>query len=70
MRRRDFIGVMSGAALALACAAAAQEPSKVWRIGLVYPLTPELGGIYARALEQRSADLGYVQRVRFYAGES
>jgi putative ABC transport system substrate-binding protein len=61
MRRRDFIGVMSGATLALACAAAAQEPSKVWRIGLVYPLTPELGGIYARALEQRLADLGYVQ---------
>jgi putative ABC transport system substrate-binding protein len=40
---------------------AAQQPGKVWRIGYVSATTPELGGIYAQTLEQRLADLGYVQ---------
>jgi hypothetical protein len=58
MRRRDFIGVIYGGALALPFAAAAQQPEKVWRIGEVFPLTPEAGGRYAQALEQRLAELG------------
>jgi putative ABC transport system substrate-binding protein len=61
MRRREFIGAIYGAALALPFAADAQQPGKVWRIGDVRATTPELGGIYAQALEQRLADLGYVQ---------
>jgi len=60
MRRRDFIGAISGAAF-FPCCATAQQPGKVWRIGVVIPLTPEVGGRYAQALEQRLADLGYVQ---------
>jgi putative ABC transport system substrate-binding protein len=52
---------MYGAALALPFAVAAQQPSKAWRIGYVSATTPELGGIYAQTLEQRLADLGYVQ---------
>ena len=61
MRRREFIGAMYVAAGALAFAAAAQQPGKVWRIGHVLTLTPEIGGIFAQALEQSLADLGYVQ---------
>jgi putative ABC transport system substrate-binding protein len=61
MRRRDFIGGICGAALALPCGAAAQQAGKVWRIGDVGTGTPEQGEPYARALEQRLADLGYVQ---------
>jgi putative ABC transport system substrate-binding protein len=64
MRRRDFIGVIYGAAtaaVALPFGAAAQQPSKVWRIGDVGTTTPEIGGIFAQTLEQRLADLGYVQ---------
>jgi putative ABC transport system substrate-binding protein len=61
MRRRDFIGAIYGTALALPSAAAAQQPSKVWRIGYVSATTPETGGIYAQTLEQRLADLGYVK---------
>ena len=61
MRRRDFIGVIYGAALALPGSAAAQQAGKVWRIGHVATSTPEIGGIFAQALEQRLADLGYVQ---------
>jgi putative tryptophan/tyrosine transport system substrate-binding protein len=61
MRRRDFLGAIWNAALALSSAAAAQQPGKVWRIGHVLPGTPEVGESYAQALEQRLADLGYVQ---------
>lgn len=55
------MGVIYGAALPLPFAAAAQQPGKVWRIGYVSATTPELGGIHAQTLEQRLADLGYVQ---------
>src|SRR5271166_6514725 len=58
MRRRDFIGLIYGVALALPRGAAAQQPGKVWRIGHV---GSEPGGILAQALEQHLADLGYVQ---------
>ena len=61
MRQRDLIGVIDGAALTLPFGAAAQQPGKVWRIGYVSATTPGLGGIYAQTLEQRLADLGYVQ---------
>ena len=61
MRRRDFIGAMYAAAMALPFGAAAQQPGKVWRIGDVEGGTPEISGIFARALEQSLADLGYVQ---------
>jgi putative ABC transport system substrate-binding protein len=61
MRRRDFMTAISGAALALPCRAAAQQPGKVWRIGDVLVTPPERGGIFAQALERSLADLGYVQ---------
>jgi putative ABC transport system substrate-binding protein len=60
MRRRDFIGAVCIAALAPPIAAGAQQPGKVWRIGHVLTGAPETGGIFAQALEQRLADLGYV----------
>src|SRR5215472_7209066 len=52
---------MYAAAVALPFAAAAQQPGKVWRIGHVSTGTPEIGGIFARALERSLADFGYVQ---------
>ena len=61
MRRRDFIGAIYSAALALPLRAAAQQPGKKWRIGYLLPTTPEIGAIFAQALEQRLADLGYVE---------
>jgi putative tryptophan/tyrosine transport system substrate-binding protein len=61
MRRRDFVGVVCGAAVALPFAAAAQQPGRVWRIGHVLPTTPERAGEWARELDQRLANLGYVQ---------
>ena len=61
MRRRDLIGIIYGAALALPCRTIAQQAGRVWRIGNVYNSTYELVGRLAQALEQRLADLGYVQ---------
>ncbi len=61
MRRRDFIGAIYGAALALPCGAAAQQAGKVWRIGHVLVVPPEQGAPFAQALEQSLANLGYVQ---------
>ena len=50
MRRRDFIGVIYGAALALPFGAAAQQPGKVWRIGHVCTLHPRA----VKSLRKRS----------------
>ena len=62
MRRRDFIGLLCGAATpALPSSAKAQQPGKVWRIGDVLPFTPERGAYLAQALEQGLTDLGDVQ---------
>jgi putative ABC transport system substrate-binding protein len=62
MKRRDFIGAISGAALALRFAAAAEQPGKVWRIGNVLPFAPEQpGSQFAQTLQQRLADLGDIE---------
>ena len=62
MRRRDFLGVFCGAALASPSVADAQQPGKVWRIGHVLVNPRERGGaIRAQALEKGLADLGDVQ---------
>ena len=61
MRRRDFIGAIYSAAVALPFGAAAQQPRKVWQIGDLQLGPPGPGNIYAQALERSLADLGYVQ---------
>jgi putative tryptophan/tyrosine transport system substrate-binding protein len=61
VRRRDFIGIICGAGLALPVGAAAQQSGKVWRLGDLYLGPPEGARIYAHALERSLADLGYVQ---------
>jgi putative ABC transport system substrate-binding protein len=61
MRRRDFIAAIYAAALAPPLGAAAQQPGKVWRIGDVLPLSPDVGAIFGQALERSLADLGYVE---------
>jgi putative tryptophan/tyrosine transport system substrate-binding protein len=61
VKRRDFIGAICGAALALPCSASAQQPGKVWRVGDVLTVPPEQGEPFAQALERSLADLGYVQ---------
>jgi putative ABC transport system substrate-binding protein len=61
MERRQFFGVIYGAALASPWGAAAQHPGKVWRIGDPYLGPPDVARIYTHALERSLAELGYVQ---------
>jgi putative ABC transport system substrate-binding protein len=60
MRRREFIALLGGAAVAGPTGARAQEPSlKRWRIGCVLPLGADAAKPLAAALEQRLVELGY-----------
>ena len=61
MRRRSFISIIYGAAVASPFGAAAQQPGKVWRIGDVLTVPPGQGEPFVEALERSLADLGYVE---------
>jgi len=60
MRRREFVALIGGAAVAWPFALRGQQPQK-WRIGDVLGGTQETMGHLAAALAQRLEDLGYVQ---------
>lgn len=62
MRRRDFLGAVSGAALALPLAVRAQQPERVRYIGMINTLGSEDPETQARitVFEQALAELGWV----------
>jgi len=60
MRRREFLGVLGGAAAAWPLAARAQRPDRVWRIGVLHVVPPDASMGYA-AFRQRLRDLGYIE---------
>src|SRR5215212_9859765 len=60
MRRREFMALVGGAAVAWPFGLRAQQPQK-WRVGQVLGGTPETVGHLAEALAQRLEELGYVQ---------
>lgn len=63
MLRRDFISFLAGALVAGSRVAIAQTPSKVYRVGTVFPSAPldeksPLGAILLKKLEQHGYTLG------------
>jgi putative ABC transport system substrate-binding protein len=78
MRRRQFISLLSGAAVAWPLALSAQQLAKVYRIAIVHPSRPvnvmnENGNIYFKAFFSELRRLGYVEGqnliVEQYSGE-
>jgi putative ABC transport system substrate-binding protein len=60
MRRREFIGLLGGAA-AWPFAARAQQLGKVWRIGVLETISSELNATNFDALRNGLRNLGYVE---------
>jgi putative tryptophan/tyrosine transport system substrate-binding protein len=58
MKRRDFLGLV-GVAIACLGVAMAQQPSRVWRIGVLHRLPKEASPGFA-AFRQQLSKLGYV----------
>ena len=53
MRRRDFLGVLASAAVALPLSVRAQQPGKSYRIALIHPFAP------VETLNEATSSLGY-----------
>ena len=60
MRRREFITLLGGAA-AWPLAARAQQPGRVWRIGVLETTSMELNAANFEAFRQSLRDLGYIE---------
>jgi ABC-type uncharacterized transport system substrate-binding protein len=56
VKRRDFITLLGSATVAWPFAARAQQPGKVYRLGVLADVTPALGGLFYGL-----RDLGYVE---------
>jgi len=61
MRRREFIALLGGAAVAWPLAARAQPVSKVWRIGILETTSKELNARNLAAFYKGLRELGYVE---------
>src|SRR5262249_8391383 len=59
-RRREFITLLGGAAAVCFGSALAQQPSRVWRIGILHGVPQEASGGVA-AFRQRLGELGYLE---------
>jgi len=60
MRRREFLGVLGGAA-AWPVAAWAQQPGKLPTVGLLGPATPAIQSQWTAAFAQRLRELGWIE---------
>ena len=61
MRRREFITLLGGAAVAWPLVARAQQPAKVPTIGFLGAATPSVWSQWVTAFVQRLRDLGWVE---------
>ena len=61
MRRRDFITLFGGTVVAWPLAARAQQPGKVWRIGMLDTTSATLNAANLEAFRQGLRQLGYVE---------
>jgi putative ABC transport system substrate-binding protein len=60
MRRREFIAAVTGAAV-WPLGVRAQQAGKVWRIGILETISPELNAANFNALPNGLGNLGYIE---------
>src|SRR5947208_14025910 len=60
LRRREFVTLLGGAAVAWPLAARAQQPAKLPTIGFLVPGTPSSHGQWVAAFVQRLRELGWI----------
>jgi hypothetical protein len=63
-KRRDFITLLGGAAAAWPLTVRGQQAGKVWRIGVLETISPELNAANFDALRRALRNLGYIQSSR------
>ena len=61
MKRREFISLLGGAAVAWPLAARAQQPAKLKTIGYIGASTPSASRRWAAAFVQRLRELGWIE---------
>src|SRR5260370_25873051 len=61
MRRREFITLLGGAAAALPISAHAQQPLKIWRIGVLESATRELNTPNMNVFLKTLREYGYIE---------
>jgi putative tryptophan/tyrosine transport system substrate-binding protein len=61
IRRREFVTLLGGAAAAWPLAAPAQQPARVWRIGMLETTAMELNAVNFEAFRQSLRELGYIE---------
>ena len=61
MRRREFITLLGGTAVAWPFAARAQQPAKRYRIGILETISPALNVAHLDAFRNGLRELGYVE---------
>src|SRR4051794_19699175 len=64
MRRREFILALGGAVTG-PLAARAQQPAKIWRIGVLETISPDLNAKNIEALKRGLRDLGYLENQNY-----
>src|SRR6516164_6679666 len=61
IRRRKFLATLGGAAAAWPLVARAQQPGRVWRIGVLETTSMELNAANFEAFRQSLRELGYIE---------
>jgi hypothetical protein len=61
MKRREFITLLGGAAVAWPFAVHAQQPTKRYRIGMLETISPALNTAHLDAFRKGLRELGYVE---------
>jgi putative ABC transport system substrate-binding protein len=64
MKRREFMLAVGGSAV-WPLAARAQQPAKIWRIGVLETISPDLNAKNVEALKRGLRDLGYIENQNY-----